>query len=109
AKNSSKWTSNRRNSTTSCNDRVSQFGTQDTLGGLAEGGAGLIAGPFQWPFSYYRLCRWWLVFLDAMPEPKELYTTSGRHSPDVLEEDPNLGIALLERANRLDGLLSPQP
>jgi hypothetical protein len=50
-----------------------------------------------------------LIFFDALPEPKQLHWTSGDHSPDVIENDPPLGDAILQWAVQLDGLLPPGP
>jgi len=48
-------------------------------------------------------------FFAALPEPKELYWAQGDHSPNAIEDDPGMGIAILQWANQLDGLLPAEP
>ncbi len=46
---------------------------------------------------------------DALPESKELYLSSAPHSPWAIEEDPDMGRAILQWARQLEGLLPTEP
>ena len=46
---------------------------------------------------------------DALPEPKELYLSSAPHSPWAIEEDPDMGRAILQWARQLEDLLPAEP
>ena len=46
---------------------------------------------------------------DALPEPKELYLSSAPHTPWAIEEDPDMGRAILQWARQLEGLLPAEP
>jgi pimeloyl-ACP methyl ester carboxylesterase len=50
-----------------------------------------------------------LNLFDALPEPKELYSSSAPHSPWAIDEDPDTGRAILQWARQLEGLLPAEP